>query len=70
MAPQHPRISVGHTGSCKPTLIAGIGQLARVGAQHVHTPVETADVILSAMHMRTHKMAGKPIAEPIPDFGL
>ena len=49
MAAKDKGVAVLYARTDKPALIAGIFQLPEVSAQHIDFPVESADVVLSAM---------------------
>lgn len=70
MVTEYPRVAVCHACADKPALIAGIFQFPRVGAQEFDFPVYSADIVLSAMHVRAKKMPAETVAQPVTDLGL
>ena len=70
MPPQYPRITISDTCADEPALIAAVLQFAGIRAEEVDFPVETSDVILSAVQVCAHKVPREAVAEPISGFRL
>ena len=70
VAVENPCVAVCHARTDEPTLVAVVLEFAGIGSEQVDHAVETAHVVQACVHVRSEKMAGKAVAEPIARFGL
>ena len=56
MPPQYPRITISDTRADEPALVTGILQFAGIRTEEIDFPVETSNVILSAVNVSTHEV--------------
>lgn len=70
VASEDPGIAVGHASADKPALEASVFEFREISAEEGEVSVDSSDVVLAAVEMRTYKVACEAVAEPIASLRL